>query len=1151
MTVWTLVKRSLRFYWRTHLSVVLGVTVSTAILVGALVVGDSVRHSLKTLALSRLGNVQLALVPQSRYFRAKLADDLETALNAVTAPVLLLRGTTANSDGTARVNRVQVLGVDERFWALGTNRPMFDDGSSDAIFLNERLAAQLGVHEGEEILLRVEKPGLLSRDAPLSTDDDSSIAMRLKVKAIVSDSNFGRFSLQANQISPFNVFVPLANLQKKVGLPDRANMLLVGDSPKGNLTLDIANETLRKYWELADADLELRELRAGTETPPLLELRTNRVFLEPLVARAAGQAAPGAVGVLTYFVNEFRLGNRTTPYSMVVAIGNSFAPLPLCPFAHLPSDMNDEEILINTWLAEDLHAKPGDTLELTYFVVGSMRKLEERTSRFRVRGVLPLEGAAADRELMPMFPGLSDAENCRDWEPGIPIDLGKIREKDEEYWGLYRGTPKAFVTLKAGQRMWGNRFGNLTALRYPVQSADSGEAIEAAIKRELHPASIGLFFQPVREQAITASTQALDFGQLFLGLSFFLIIAALLLMGLLFVFGIEQRAEEVGTLLALGFPPHRVRRLLLFEGGVLAILGGLLGTGCGIWYTKAILYALSTVWRGAVGVASVNIGAPLRYYAESSTLIVGAAAGIVVALFSIWMTLRKQAKSPARELLASGAGSESSLLTPKLAKSRKPKASVSEANRFGLWVALGAVVGALIVLIFVDKDKGAAAAFFISGTLLLVGGLGFSQALLSTLARSVGKMRMRLSNLGLRNSARRTGRSLATIALLACGTFLIIAVSANRHDPHEGFELRSSGTGGFALFAESTLPVFQDLNSKQGREAYGLDWNVGSGLKPSPTIVPLRVHDGDDASCLNLNRAQTPRLFGIRAEELQARNAFTFVKTAGAHGRAPLPLNENPWLLLKHKENDNPVLERSEGTVPAIGDEATIIWALGKKIGDTLPYTDERGNTFNIRLVGMLANSIFQGGLLISEDDFVARFPSESGYRMFLIDSPSENAAEVSKTLSHALQDVGLEITPTAQRLAEFNTVQNTYLSIFQILGGLALLLGSIGLGIVVMRNVMERRSELALLRAVGFEKRSLRWLVLSEHWLLLLLGLVCGVTAGLVAVLPALRSPGADIPYASLALTLFAVVLSGALWTWFATVLALRGPLLAALRNE
>jgi hypothetical protein len=491
------------------------------------------------------------------------------------------------------------------------------------------------------------------------------------------------------------------------------------------------------------------------------------------------------------------------------------------------------------------------------------------------------------------------------------------------------------------------------------------------------------------------------------------------------------------------------------------------------------------------------------------------------------------------------------------------------------------------------KDKEAAAAFFISGALLLIGGLGFSQALLSALAHSGSRShrdfgRMKLASLGLRNSVRRMGRSLATVVLLACGSFLIIAVGANRYDPRpersEGTaERRSSGTGGFALFAESTLPVFHDLNSKQGREAYGLDSDDLEGVK----IVSLRVHDGDDASCLNLNRAQTPRLLGIRPEELQARNAFTFWSvrklnsppyqrgvgglllrkppevSASAlrqqrltHSKARevsasfgvqksllLHKARNPWLLLKRNESDD--------IVPAIGDEATIIWALGKSVGDTLPYVDERGNTFNIRLVGMLANSIFQGSLLISEDEFIAHFPSESGYRMFLIDAPWEDAAEVSKTLSRALRDVGLEITPTAQRLAEFNTVQNTYLSIFQLLGGLALLLGSVGLGIVVMRNVMERRSELAILRAVGFEKRSLRWLILSEHWLLLLLGLACGVVAGLVAVLPALRSPGADIPYISLALTLSAVVLSGVLWTWFATILALRGPLLAALRNE
>lgn len=1139
MTTWALVTRSLRFYWRTHLSVLLGVMVSTAILVGALVIGDSVRHSLKAVALARLGKVQLALVPQNRYFRAKLADDLKRSLKAETAPVLLLRGIAANDDGTARVNRVQVLGVDDRFWVLGAGKPSFDADSRDEVCLNERLATQLGVREGEEILLRAEKPSLLPRDAPLSTDDDTSVAMRVNVRVVVSEENFGRFSLQANQIPPFNAFVSLAWLQQKVGLPDRANTLLIGDSATGEQKVgeDKANAALREHWDLADADVELREL----PEQGVFELRTGRVFLDPFIGRASEEVDSGTIRILTYFVNELRNGNRATPYSIVTAMDNPPAKIPPAPlsqrggFLHpTQPEMSDDEILINTWLAEDLQAKPGDMLKLTYFVFGPMRKLEERSRDFRVRAVLPIEGAAADRELMPLFPGLSDAENCRDWDPGIPIDLDKIRDKDEEYWDLYRGTPKAFVTLKAGQDMWGNRFGNLTALRYPVQ-ANTRKTLETAIKRGLNPASIGLFFQPVREQALAASEQALDFGQLFLGLSLFLIVAALLLTGLLFVFGVEQRGEEIGTLLALGFPPARVRRLFLFEGSTLALLGGVLGVFGGIWYTKVMLYALSTVWQGALGRGEgAHTGATLHYYANPSTLIVGAVASIFIALLAIWVTLRKQAKSPARALLASGGDTGSGFWALSATKSK-----------LGLWVGLGAIVGAVVILFLVGKgrDKGAASVFFAAGALLLVGGLGFAHALLSPLARSPDKIRMSLSSLGLRNSARRIGRSLATVVLLACGSFLTIAVGANRYELREDAQLRSSGTGGFTLFAESSLPVFHDLNNKPGRETYGLN---SDDLK-DVEFVSLRVHDGDDASCLNLNRAQTPRLLGIRPEELQTRHAFTFAKTVGAkHSqdeRMLRPYEDNPWLLLKLKED--------EDTVPAIGDDATITWALGKKLGDTIPYTDERGNQFNLRLMGAISNSIFQGGLLISEDEFIKRFPSESGYRLFLIDAPIENAAAISKRLSRALQDVGLEITPTAQRLAEFNTVQNTYLSIFQILGGLALLLGSVGLGIVVSRNVMERRNELALLRAVGFEKRSLRWLVISEHWLLLLLGLASGVVAGLIAVLPALRSPGADVPYFSLALTLSAVVLSGLLWTWLATILALRGPLLNALRNE
>ena len=112
---------------------------------------------------------------------------------------------------------------------------------------------------------------------------------------------------------------------------------------------------------------------------------------------------------------------------------------------------------------------------------------------------------------------------------------------------------------------------------------------------------------------------------------------------------------------------------------------------------------------------------------------------------------------------------------------------------------------------------------------------------------------------------------------------------------------------------------------------------------------------------------------------------------------------------------------------------------MDKKVGDTIDYVDERGQPFKVRIVGAVANSILQGSLIIDEAEFVKRFPSESGYRMFLIDAPSNAVSQVSATLSRALQDVGLELTPAAQRLAQFNAVQNTYLGTFQVLGGLGL----------------------------------------------------------------------------------------------------------------
>jgi ABC-type lipoprotein release transport system permease subunit len=1080
-----LLKSNLRFHARSHLGTFLGVAVASAILVGALAIGDCVRGSLHELALARIGRASFAVASTDRLFRSALADDLRSAAsNGLAAAILQLPGSAATPDDSARANRVQILGVDAHFWAMAQEPPTFTEIPPDSVVLNTALARQLRVKPGDAVVLHVQKPSLLSLEAPISPQEDVSTGIRVRVSAIVSDAQFGRFGLQANQASPMSAFLPLAFLQTTVDQPARANLLLTA----------APSPDIERHWKLADADLEFRNVPGG------LELRTGRVFIDPPTVAAAKSIAPQNELVLTYFVNELRDAAKTTPYSMVTAAA---APL-------VPADMRDDEILISQWLADDLQAKPGDDLALTYFVLGPAHHLDEKTDRFRVRGVLAPGGPTADRTLMPDFPGIAKAEKTENWDAGFTIDMKKIRPKDEQYWKTYRGTPKAFVTLAAGQRMWGNRFGDVTSIRFPAPAAR--ETLERDLLAKLSPASVGLKVLAVHQQALAASSQAEDFGGLFIGFSFFLITAALILLALLFHFAMEKRAVEVGTLLALGWRPAQVRRLFLFEGTAIALAGGLAGIAGGILYARAILYGLTTLWRAAVAES------PLQFHVTVESLAYGGLSASVIAIVVIWFALRGHTKRSARELLEQGFDLEREISTAK--PRRRWSGIVAILSGLGALAMAGSAVA--------KHDNADVEAFFSGGALLLISGIAAAACWFRALAARQVSRPLTLGSLGIRGCARKRKRSVAVIALLASGAFLIVAVQAYKIDARQDGLRRDSGTGGFAFIGESALPIVQDLNTKSGRQFFGLDEQNLGGL----SVVSFRVHDGDDASCLNLNRAQTPRLLGVNPAELQSRGAFTFSAPAGV---------AKPWLLLDQPGED----------IPAVGDDATITWALHKKIGDTVTYTDDRGKPFTVRLVGTVANSILQGSLIISESAFTRHLSGDTGWRMFLIDSPPANASAAGAELSRALRDRGLELTPAVDRLNAFNAVQNTYLDTFEVLGGLGLLLGSLGLGVVVLRNVLERRGELALLAAVGFRPRVLRGLVISEHAALLGLGLLLGTAAAALAVLPSLISPSAHLSYSTLAVTLVLVLASGIFWTWAAARLALRGEILQALRNE
>src|SRR5262249_37558128 len=159
--------------------------------------------------------------------------------------------------------------------------------------------------------------------------------------------------------------------------------------------------------------------------------------------------------------------------------------------------------------------------------------------------------------------------------------------------------------------------------------------------------------------------------------------------------------------------------------------------------------------------------------------------------------------------------------------------------------------------------------------------------------------------------------------------------------------------------------------------------------------------------------------------------------------------------------------------------------------------------------------------------NFARLFPEQEGYRFLLVDVPADRAARTASAIEEGAGDLGADAVETTVRLAEFHTVENTYLSTFQTLGGLGLLVGTIGLAAVLLRNVLERRRELALLGAVGYRRSHVFTIVLAENLLLLSWGLAIGVACALVAIGPAIAERGGRLPATSSSALLVVAVLT------------------------
>jgi putative ABC transport system permease protein len=1101
MTTARLILNSATYHWRTNLAVILGVATAVAVLAGALVVGDSVRGSLRDIALGRLGRT-VSVLHVASFVREGVAAEIAARAGAA-APMVVATGIVTHEASGRRAASVNVYGVDERFWSFHALE------APEGVQVSPALARELAAQPGDVLLARLQRPSQIPLESLFGRRDEVGRTIRLTLGGILSRDRLGEFVLQPQQAEVRSVFVPLRRVQRDLGVTGSVNTVLLG--------MEAGSAEVLGSLSLEDLGAKVLYLDAARAVSVETVSGVLNMDLQRAAVDAATRLGLRHTPVFTYLANTIRSGDRAIPYSLIAATDLSALP------GGGAAPAGADAIVLNEWAARELGVTPGAPVEIEYFLWDSVSGLETKQHRFTADRIVRIEGLAADRQLAPDYPGITGADSVADWDPPFPLDLSRVRPLDEQYWDEFKTTPKAFIQYERGRALWSTRYGDATSVRITVPPDRDPkrilEDIQVRLREVVQPQSLGASVVPVRRTATDASVGATDFGEYFTYFSFFLVASALLLAVLFFRLGIEQRLKQIGVLRAAGFPIARVRVLLLTEAVILAALGSAAGIAGAIAYAEIIVYGLRTWWVGAVGTTL------LETHVTPVTLALGALAGVATSVVCVALSLRSVARMSPRALLTAASIEGAMALNP--ARSRRSR-------RIGyVLTVLGA---AAVVAGFADRDVQAGA-FFAAGAALLAAGLFFLAAWLR--ARDVrllsGRGAWATARLGFRSASFRPARTVLSAALIASAAFIIVAVDAFRRGGGEIAGDRQSGTGGYVLLAKSELPIVQNPNAPETLD-------LTAEQMGSATFTRFRVRPGEDASCLNLYRPTNPTIVAPEARFIES-GRFSFAASLAETDAE----RSNPWLLLQR--------ELPDGAIPAIADATSLQYVLHAAVGDEFTIDTGSGESLRLRFVASLADSVLQGELVIAEEQFVRHFPSYAGYRLFLIDAPGiDTATEADAliaSLERALEPFGFDAVTAADRLAAYHRVENTYLSTFQALGGLGLLLGTIGLATILFRNVLERRRELALLRAVGYDARRLSLMIVAEASFVLAVGLATGTACAALAIAPAWLGQSGTLPGAGVALLLCGVAVAGILSSVIATHAALRGNMLAALRAE
>ncbi|MFH1074800.1 MAG: ABC transporter permease [Candidatus Firestonebacteria bacterium] len=620
MNIFKLAFHSLKYYWKAALAISAGTAVAIAALTGSFLVGKSVKNNLRDIAVTRLSNVE-AVVQSDGFFTKELAYALRKNPGSenITQPALILFAAVTEPINGIIVPDVNLLGMEGGGFKYGIGSEVIPPEGRE-VYLSEILLRELKVKTGDFLVIKTRKAGAAAPVETLFGQKelfDNIQSFSVKVIGAIPDKKAGSFNLKSETANPRNIYISLDFLQKELKKKELINTVFLLKSG----SLSYWEERLKEVLSLADLGLKLNIKKKR------ITLESGNFTLSPGVIKAAVQAADrlkSECALTSVYI--FNNVNGASPYSVVGGL----------------EGLGKDEIILSDWMAEDTGSEKGSTLKAEYFELAPDGQYITKSKIFKVKDILKTE-ALAELVEAPFLEGMTDSKSISAWKSPFPVDMSRIRNKDEIYWNNYKTVPKALISLETAKSFWPPQYFGVTSIRISDAKKIDIQVFKKVFLKHYDYSDSGFRVLHLREEALKAAQGSTDYSLLFAALSFIIVLSALWLTAFLFRIFLEARGPQAGILLASGFKLNTLFAVYMLEGGLIILLGCLISLPLSVYYAGFVLGFLKPL---------LGESSSFKLYLERADILTGLISGSLLSLLSILWGVLMFKKVNIRALLA-------------------------------------------------------------------------------------------------------------------------------------------------------------------------------------------------------------------------------------------------------------------------------------------------------------------------------------------------------------------------------------------------------------------------------------------------------------------------------------------------------------------